>query len=226
MQIKIIGIGGVGTHLVVPLCRYLDNLSNLKEKPRITLIDGDQFEPKNESRQDFYTFGNKAEVTAKRMKKLFPNLEIESKPWYVTNENIFLLIRNKDIVFLCVDNHATRKIVSDFCEQLEEIKLISGGNEYTDGNVQVYIRHQGKNITPPLTYLHPEISNPRDLNPAEMSCEELSVSGAPQLIFTNLLVAAWMLAAFWNITTNKINYSELYFDLETGNSRSRFFKKI
>ncbi|OGI83526.1 hypothetical protein A2997_00275 [Candidatus Nomurabacteria bacterium RIFCSPLOWO2_01_FULL_36_10b] len=223
MNIVVIGIGGIGSHLVRPLCRYLNELA---EEITVTLIDGDSFEPKNGTRQEFSEFGNKAEVLVKELSGQYPKLEISGKAWYVTEENVYVAINYGDIVFSCVDNHATRKILSDRCAELKNATLISGGNDYSDGNVQIFIRQNGENITPPLTHLHPEIENPQDKNPGEMSCEELAESGSPQLIFTNFLASAWMLTTFWKFLEwrddqkGHFSYSEVYFDLMTGNARS------
>lgn len=231
MAIKIIGLGGIGSHLVSPLCRYVDAIPRSDQKGRevIVLFDGDSYEARNADRQDFHEIGNKAEITAQRMQKTFPSLGIDAKPHFVTEENIFLFIDAGDVVFLGVDNHATRKLLSDHCQKLAEVVLISGGNEFTDGNVQVYIRKKGKDLTPPLTHLHPEIEKPRDRNPAEMSCEQLAQAGTPQLIFTNLAVAVQMLSAFWMVNEfltgkGELKYSEQYFDLVTGMARS-FLRK-
>jgi molybdopterin/thiamine biosynthesis adenylyltransferase len=223
MNIVIIGLGGIGSHLVRPLCRYL---SELKDEVMVTLIDGDMFEPKNENRQEFSGFGNKAEVLAAELADRYSKLGISGKAWYITAENAYVAINKGDIVFCCVDNHATRSVVSERCQELEDMVLISGGNEYSDGNVQVFIRKEGTCITPALTHFHPEIENPQDKNPGEMSCEELAKSGSPQLIFTNLLVSAWMLTTFWKYLVWKqdrrgsFDYSEIYFDGMTGNARS------
>jgi molybdopterin/thiamine biosynthesis adenylyltransferase len=223
MNIVIIGLGGIGSHLVRPLCRYLNEL---KEEVTITLIDGDRFEPKNQTRQEFSGFGNKAEVLAQELLSKHPRLGISGKTWYITEENAYVTISDGDIVFSCVDNHATRKVVSGRCSELQDVVLISGGNDYSDGNVQVFIRKDGRDLTPPLTYFHPEIENPQDKNPGEMSCEELAKSGSPQLIFTNLLASAWMLTAFWKLlgwqkdSKGPFGYSEIYFDGKTGNARS------
>ena len=227
MAIRIIGLGGIGSHLVSPLCRYVDALlqSTKKDKEAMILIDGDSYEAKNADRQEFQDIGNKAEVAAQRMKKMFPSLVIEAKPHFVTDDNIFLFIEERDTVFLGVDNHATRKLVSGQCQKLKEVILISGGNELTDGNVQIYIRKKGKNLTPPLTHFHPEIADPQDHNPAELSCEALAQAGTPQLIFTNLAVAVHMLSAFWMVNEflagrAELKYAEQYFDLTTGMARS------
>lgn len=219
MQVKVVGLGGIGTHLIVPLCRYLSNLDGNADTS-VTLIDGDEFDAKNVDRQNFTVFGNKAMVTAEIMRHSFPTLSVEAKPRYVTEENIFLFIKEGDLVFSCVDNHATRKLLSDYCQNLNNVVLISGGNEYSDGNIQVYVREDGEDVTPPITQFHPEIDKPGDRNPAELSCEELARSGTPQLIFTNFMVAGWMLSAFWLATKGDLKYSEQYFDLETGMTRS------
>jgi molybdopterin/thiamine biosynthesis adenylyltransferase len=227
-MIKVIGLGGIGSHLISPLCRYLDASS--EEKPHLVFIDGDSYEARNADRQEFLDVGNKAEISAERMKRDFPGLQVEAKPQYVTEENIFFLINDGETVFLAVDNHATRKIVSAHCQTLTDIVLISGGNEFLDGNVQIYIREKGCDLTPPITYLHPEIANPEDKNPAEMSCEELARSGVAQLIVTNLAASVHMLSAYWMVTRflsgkGKLIYSDQDFDLATGNTMAQLRKQ-
>lgn len=227
MEIKIIGLGGVGSHLLSPLCRFLDalTLATRSEKKNLVLIDGDVYEARNAERQEFPDIGNKAEMSSVRVNKSFPSLNVEWKSCYVTGDNAFLYINEGDIIFLCVDNHATRKLVSDRCGELKDIILISGGNEFHDGNVQIYVRKRGKDFTPSLTQFHPEIREPQDQNPGEMSCEELAKAGVQQLIFANLAVATHMLAAFWvtraALQANRpLPYNEQYFDLSTGMVRA------
>ncbi|OGI15742.1 MAG: hypothetical protein A2878_02965 [Candidatus Moranbacteria bacterium RIFCSPHIGHO2_01_FULL_54_31] len=215
-RVIMIGAGGIGTLLAPPLARYLRQKC---PKATFVLIDGDQFEPKNEERQEFDELGNKAEVTAARLQRSLPGLAIEAKPRFVTADNVFVLIPEKCFVFSCVDNHATRKLLSEHCATLKDVVLISGGNGFDDGNVQVYIRRSGKDVTPPLTHLHPEIARPADRNPDEMSCEERAAAGTPQLAFANLTVAANMANAFYAVTEVGVVYSELYFDIKTGQQR-------
>ncbi len=215
-NIVIVGLGGVGTRLAQPLCQYLAYRS---PKTIVTLIDGDNFEPKNADRQVFTELGNKAEVTAAQLTTLFPNLTIEAKAKFLTEDNIFVFVQEGSFVFCCVDNHASRKLLSEHCGWLENAVLISGGNDFDDGNVQVYIRRSGKDVTDPLTHLHPEIAQPKDKNPAELSCEERAAAGTPQLIFANLKVASEMANAFYAVTEKGVVYNELYFDLKTGAQR-------
>lgn len=210
MEIKAIGIGGIGCALLPFLCRYLQYSG---EKARITLIDGDRFERTNASRQAFSRLGNKAEVKAQELAQEFENLSLRAAPEFVTSENVSRLIREGDVVFLMVDNHATRKLVSGHAATLAAVTLISGGNDFVDGNIQVYLRREGRDLTPSLSRYHPEIAQPQDRNPAELSCEELMAAGAPQLLFTNLMVASMMLNAFYAFTQDRLTYSEVYLDI-------------
>jgi hypothetical protein len=218
MQVKVIGIGGIGGALLPILARYLNFAHPSAE---ITLIDGDRYEDGNGDRQDFPELGNKAAVTAAHLGGRFPFVYFRSQPEYVTSDNVVLLIREDDLVFSCVDNHATRKLVSDRCEELRNVILISGGNELTDGNVQIYIRKEGKDLTLPLTSLfHPEIEDPADTNPGERGCDEI-VESQPQLLITNNLIAAHMLGAFYSVwERGSSGVDEIYVDTVTGNARA------
>ena len=109
--------------------------------------------------------------------------------------------------------------VSRRCEELSEVVLISGGNDFTDGSVQVYVRQGDRDITLPLTRFHPEIADPKDKSPAEMSCEELAQEGAPQLLFTNLGVACAMLNAFYAWRSGRLRYGEVYLDIVEGRAQ-------
>lgn len=155
-------------------------------------------------------------MKATELARQFENLSFRAIPEFVTSESVVRIIRSGDVVFLGVDNHKTRRLVSDQCQALPEVTLISGGNDYTDGNVQVYIRHAGRDVTPPLTRFHPEIADPGDQSPHEMSCDELSEEAAPQLLFTNLAVASAMLNAFYAWRQGELQYGEVYLDILEG----------
>jgi len=147
---------------------------------------------------------------------------------FVTFSNIKRIIRNNDIVILAVDNHATRKLVSDFCSQnLDNVCLISGGNDGvgldssnrltrgTYGNCQIYIRSDGQNLNPEITKYHPEIRNPADTHPLDENCTELMQS-IPQILFSNLAAASAILNALWLYCCDALHYSELGFDIADG----------
>jgi molybdopterin/thiamine biosynthesis adenylyltransferase len=216
-EIKAIGIGGIGCALLPFLCRYLQYAG---EPARITLIDGDRFERSNAARQAFSGLGNKAEVKARELAQEYQALAFRAAPEYVTELNVARLIGAGEVVFLMVDNHASRNLVSRHAAALSDLTLISGGNDYQDGNVQVYVRQDGRDLTPSLARYHPEIASPQDRNPAVMSCEELMNAGAPQLLFANLMVASLMLNAFYAIRQGRLSYSEVYLDILENVSRA------
>ncbi len=220
MRAVLIGLGGIGSHLAEPLCRTLVFSKKEQAPKRILLIDGDTYEEKNRERQRCNVLVNKADATREALGPLFPELRLEAKPRFVDKENIFLFIRKGDAVFLAVDNHATRNLVSSHVGTLTDVLLISGGNETYDGNIQVYERRNGKDVSPPLSFLHPEIESPKDKNPADLACGELVAQGNVQLLTTNLTIASLMLNAYvrW-LERGELPYTEMYFDLLTGNVR-------
>lgn len=224
--VKIIGLGGVGGIVAKYLALYLGSLCS---GVRLVFIDGDAFEPSNASRMFFGACGNKAAVTRAELLPRFreTGLSLVAIEEYVTAGNIERLIHPGDTVILAVDNHATRKLVNDFCAGLDEVCLISGGNDGietaangkvrrgTFGNVQVYLRRDGADLSPSLDRYHPEIARPADKNPADASCTEL-VASVPQILFANLTVAAAMLNSFWLHACEALPYPELVFDIAEG----------
>ena len=219
MNIVIIGLGGIGSILCERLARYLTYSAD----PGISLllVDGDVYEPKNYVRQDFTRMGNKAEVKAADLKMQFSKMNVSSFPAFVNETTLAQVIKEGDVVFLCVDNHKTRMLVSNYSKNLKDVTLISGGNDLIDGNVQIYVRKEGVDLTPDLCSYHPEIANPDDKLPEEMSCEELAES-EPQLYFTNLGVATIMCWAYYNaVVKEQYEKSEIYFDIVQMKSDSK-----
>ncbi len=215
-NIKVIGLGGIGSIFADKLARYISFGKNADENFSITLIDGDKFEPKNLERQEFIFLKNKALSKQDDINGRFGDGTVSDIfDEYITNDNANEMIKDGDTIFLCVDNHTTRKLVSNYVSTIDNCILISGGNDYIDGNVQVYIRENGKDLTPSLTMYHPEIDNPTDQHPVNMSCEELSNSD-PQLYFSNLTAATVMCWVLYALQQGKFNFlkSEVYFDIE------------
>jgi len=212
-KLVVIGLGGIGTSFCDNACRYLNFQKN--NNWTLHLVDGDNYEIKNQERQSFIRLGNKASVKSTELRMKFDNIIFYDTTEYITSSNIDSVIVEDDIVFLCVDNHATRKLVSEHIEKLNNVVLISGGNEKTDGNVQVTVKKGGVFKTANLTDYHPEIREPQDRSPHEMSCEELSMA-EPQIFFTNMTVATimcWILYALDKDSLDIDTIGELYFDI-------------
>lgn len=231
MRVVIVGVGGVGTRLARELPMYL---SRRHPGAEVVLVDGDHFEPKNRDRQDFDAGGvgvNKARFWAEKVAADYPELRVTYRDTFVTRHNVDMYVPEGSHVFCAVDNHASRLLLSERVSSMRDGVLVSGGNDYHDGNVQVHVRRGGVDLTPPITYLHREIADPADprhgKNPAEMSCEELAAASTPQLQFANGMVAQLMLSAFWNVSEGvEPPYSEVYFDLKRGTQRPVLRKTV
>jgi hypothetical protein len=105
---------------------------------------------------------------------------------------------------------------------LRDATLISGGNDETDGNVQLVRRRDGWSVDGHLTEIHPEIGEAvqaDNTEPGEPGCQVLAVE-RPQLLVTNLMVASAMLNALWAVIEHgSVPYSEVYLDVITGVAR-------
>ena len=186
-------------------------------------VDGDSFEDRNRSRQFFERIGPKAEVLAEELGGDYGDgVSIIPVPHYVTRQRARTLIGEGDVVFCTPDNHATRRLVEMRGRRLRNVALFSGGNDGVEegktgtfGNVQIFLRENGRDVTNPLSAFHPEIAKPADRLPTQQGCGELAAS-APQLLFTNLAVASGLLGAFYAWTEGALKYEEAYLDLLTG----------
>jgi hypothetical protein len=226
-SVKVIGLGGVGGRLAADLAVLL---SSMNVSARLVLIDGDHFEVSNSVRMTIPDYGNKAAVIRTELVRRSGDsrLSILAVEEFVGPENISRLIQEGDTVLVAVDNHSTRKLVSDFCARhRRDVCLISGGNDGvgkdasgavhrgTYGNVQVYLRREGADVTPSLTLYHPEIAHPTDRLPGDVGCGE-QIASQPQLLVTNAQTATAMLATFWLHISGALRYSEIGFDVAEG----------
>ncbi len=215
MRIVLIGVAGIGTCLLSFLPRFLAYKET--RKVELVLVDGDAFDARNLDRQSFSEQGNKAEVKAKDLRAEFPSLTVFAVPEYVTLRTIKRIIRSASTILLAVDNHATRLLVSQRCQELRNVTLISGGNDLETGSVQVYRRRRGENISHPLEFFHSEIRDPKDQNPGEiLDCFQMASEGDPQIVIANMAAALGMACALYQVLEGILPAEENYFNIRTG----------
>jgi molybdopterin/thiamine biosynthesis adenylyltransferase len=223
-RIVLIGCGGIGSQLAGPLVRYL---ANRPEPPLLVLVDGDVFEAGNLHRQacavgDLGT--NKAEALARVARSA--GLAVQVVPEYVTEANVGQLVREGDLVLLAVDNHPARALIDRYLASLSDATLISGGNDETDGNVQLVRRRDGTSVDGHLTEIHPEIGMATEEEPRDDGCQVMAAE-RPQLLVTNLMVASAMLSCLWQISERgSVPYSEVYLDAIQNAARSRSWFRV
>jgi hypothetical protein len=221
-RLKLVGLGGVGCIVLEFLAMFLHSLG---VSVRLVLVDGDKFEIRNSQRMAFQTLGNKAEVKAAETLETVGDgpLEVIAVPEFLSADNVARLICPGDFVLLCVDNHATRRLVSEHCQTLADVVLFSGGNDGvappellgTYGNVQIAVRREGQQLTFPITRFHPEIAKASGELPVGPHCGQLALA-TPQILFANLAVASAMLNAFFAYICGRLAYQEVQFDIIQG----------
>ena len=212
LDIKIVGAGGVASYL----CNHswLALLTQKFPNSCITVLDKDNLEERNFSRQDFAidSNGNKAAALVEKLTKdpRYGNLTFKAVRDWLSPENVESQILDGCIVMCCADGNSIKKLLSDRLEDLNEGTLIVGANgEYTTTTL-VYLRRYGKDLNKPLTYGRPEISNPQDRPAWEMSCEEAAITGNAQTAFANEDVAIQMKNFFHLLTrVDQLSYDEV-----------------
>ena len=220
-RIVLIGCGGIGSQLLPPLVRYL--ASRPEPRALLVLVDGDVFEAKNLGRQACSSCDlgmNKAEAMAQVVRD--HGLAVQAISSFIDETNVRQIVREDDLVLLAVDNHRTRALVDDHLRSLDEATLISGGNDETDGNVQLVRRRDGRSLDGHLVEIHPEIGRAAEQEESAGDGCQVLAAERPQLLVTNLLVASAMLACLWQISERgTVPYSEVYLDAVECQARSR-----
>ncbi len=108
-RVAVTGAGGLGC----PISTYL-TLAGVGE---IHIIDFDRVELSNLNRQFLYTPGDagrqKAEVAAKRLGEINPEIKVEAITEKITYDNAFELLKGYDAIVDGTDNFAVRYAVND-----------------------------------------------------------------------------------------------------------------
>ena len=232
--IYVIGCGGVGGYLALPLLKYFE-YANILGRRKLIFVDGDRFEKKNTERQicsGYHVGENKANSLAALASLFADKVAIDSIPEYVTKDNITNIIRTTSgttFVFNCVDNKASAKLIEDYCSR-NAMPYITGGNEYYDGDAYLWfptLSYEKK--FPHRSDIHLELKEIDDVNPGE-HCH-VQAEQFPQLGVVNNMVSANMLVLFnefvevryadSNERTDTLpSFNEIFFDTRVGRSDS------
>lgn len=209
-----IGAGGTGTHLIAPILAYLES-HHQGQDWNYVIVDGDNFDTRNLARQLFdpgYVATNKAEAMA----MMYNRYPVTAYPNFIGKDELATMMQDGDTVLICADNHSIRALVEERAMELNDVTVINAGNELHDGNVQLFVRQNGENKTPRLSFLHPEIKYIGSEDRAPMTCQQAAaLPGGGQLILANQQAASWMLAALWRFHEGSwtTGWTELQFDL-------------
>lgn len=218
----IIGAGGIGSHLAVPLARLLH--FHADGRARLRIVDGDTYEERNLERQMFDAdeAGHpKAAVLADSIRFALPLLpvgvldhEIEWEHGYVNSDvdAASLMLRCKPaagqegalLVCLCVDNDATRRLFYDAMEMAPkgfDIVVLDCGNDLETSTVvaSFWRDRQCKLTNPVLSYEN--LKNPADRVPGG-GCQAQAPS-TPQLMVANMAAALSALMLVQAMLDNK-----------------------
>lgn len=225
----LVGAGGTGSFLFPALLRYLESYhSNRDEQFTLTVIDGKEVGATKLHRQLFFGrhVGNPKATALLEQYEADPKVVI-AVPQYLGDSNI-AGIRDGSTIFIAADNYAVRGRIERHCLTLDNATVINGGNEMSDGSLQIWIRRDGGNVTPPLSQGHPEILT-EDEDPSKLSCQQIAeLPSGEQTIMANMMSATAMLNAIrkvhdwehYNTTRSGASPAmslpeEVFFDLNT-----------
>lgn len=169
----LVGAGGIGCHLAPMLCRLMD----------LVIMDGDNYEPKNVTRQfpALKSTENKAKALCEQLgssilHKLTPREEYLKGPAQAADGSF----DDIEIIFSAVDNNKSRLICIELADSLG-IPAILAGNEEFDAEAILFI---------------PDKLDPRDHfpfklgTPAPFDCNsDETIESAPQTVIANIMAA-------------------------------------
>ena len=165
-KVLIVGAGGLGS----PIAIYLAALGIGK----IGIVDKDKVEISNLSRQIIFNtedISKKKSLSAiKKLKKINPELKLESYDKNLNEKNIDKIAKNFDLIVDGSDNFRTRYLINDYCLKNSKI-LVSGAINKFDG--QVYTFNFLKKNSPCLRCFVPNAPDDLDYD----SCENEGILG-------------------------------------------------
>ena len=165
-SVLIVGAGGLGS----PIAIYLAALGIGK----IGIVDKDSVEISNLNRQIIFSTNdlkkNKSSTAISKLKKINPDIKLQSFSTKLTKKNIHHITKNYNLVVDGSDNFRTRFLINDYCLKRKKI-LVSGAISKFDG--QVYTFNFSKRNSPCLRCFIPHAPNDLDID----NCENEGILG-------------------------------------------------
>jgi len=201
-KVAVIGLGGLGTASSLYLA--LTGVGNLR------LIDQDTVELHNLHRQVLYSPEDlhypKVEVSAKRLRKINPSVNVEPVPENLNANNVEKLLSGIDCVVDGLDNMRTRYLVNRACAKLE-VPYVFGAAIGIEGNLSVFAPPE----TPCLECLFPNVDDSYLL-----TCDVRGVLGVtPGIIGTmQAMETTKVLTGMGSVLKGKLmicDFSDMYF---------------
>ena len=216
MRVALVGCGGIGWHLAEPVARTL-NASSQTEDHKLFLVDGDSIEAGNMERQYFQgaVGKGKASVLAERLGSMFPDIEIVPVGAFVNPETLRFhrdMWFNSGIMILAgVDNNASRAFLEDEAAKVKSVVLVLGGNDETSGQASMYVRRNGRELSPRITTWTPELRQTDGKMPGMGTCQR---SGSVQSATANRAAALCMELLWGHARSSaKMRFNEARFNL-------------
>lgn len=132
-RILVIGAGGLGC----PALQYLAAAG----VGTIGIVDGDTVSLSNLHRQVLFNTDdvgkNKAEIAAAYLRRLNPEITVQSFPDNATTENLLTLLLSFDMVIDGTDNFAARYMINDACVLMKKILVYAAVSRF-EGQVAVF----------------------------------------------------------------------------------------
>jgi len=129
-KILIVGMGGLGSPAAVYLVRM--GIGN------IGIADNDKVDASNLHRQILYNKDeinkNKIKIAEKKLKKINPNININSFNCRIDKNNIDKIAQKYEIIIDGSDNFKTKFLINDYCINNKKILILGAINKF-DGHI-------------------------------------------------------------------------------------------
>ena len=134
-KVMVVGAGALGNEVLKNLALF--GIGN------IVVVDFDRIEHTNLCRSVLFRGKDadmqeyKAEVAARRIKEINPNVNIQAISGDVANEVGLGLFRKMDVIIGCLDSRHARYLINRHCFRVNK-SWVDGGIENLEGNVRVF----------------------------------------------------------------------------------------